>query len=132
MVQKPPGKDVPRLRWRPVGWPIMAAGSIASGGFARMAANYLSGPVTMYRGAFCSAASQIQARGFRQSLDGMLGREAYLSREINKAKQSTGEKCWQKGFDTSWVPLECCMVAWRKHVYMTLHSFCFVFQTVTA
>ena len=120
MVQKPPGKDVPRLRWRPVGWPIMAAGSIASGGFARMAANYLSGPVT------------IQARGFRQSLDGMLGREAYLSREINKAKQSTGEKCWQKGFDTSWVPLECCMVAWRKHVYMTLHSFCFVSQTVTA
>ncbi|KAK1877946.1 Protein mono-ADP-ribosyltransferase PARP3 [Dissostichus eleginoides] len=94
----------------------------------------------MYHGTTRAIAQSIQATGFRQSTDGMLGRGVYLSRDLLKASRypidhpeqdravikcsvNVGkvikidhqdhpkQKTWHKdGFDTAWVPPNCRMV----------------------
>ncbi|KAJ8005495.1 hypothetical protein DPEC_G00118550 [Dallia pectoralis] len=93
----------------------------------------------MFHGTTRQAAQQIQAKGFRQSEDGMLGRGVYLSRDLDKARrypldilenqrvvirvivnvgrvktiryQAGMQKTWHDyGYDTAWVPANCGMV----------------------
>ena len=91
--------------------------------------------VTMYHGTNSAAADQIMCAGFRPSVDGMLGRGVYASRDIRKAQRYGGgqallelsvdvgkvacitcqghpmQKAWrQKGYDSAWVPANCGMV----------------------
>ncbi|KAM9345992.1 uncharacterized protein ABDE67_012595 [Symphorus nematophorus] len=105
----------------------------------------LSEPVSgktyvMYHGTTRKNAESIQATGFRQSEDGMLGRGIYLSRDLQKASRypighpesdrvvikvlvNVGkvivinyqghprQKTWHDhGYDTAWVPPKCGMV----------------------
>uniref|UniRef100_A0A669BPP6 PARP catalytic domain-containing protein n=1 Tax=Oreochromis niloticus TaxID=8128 RepID=A0A669BPP6_ORENI len=87
----------------------------------------------MYHGTTSASARSILALGFRQSLDGMLGRGVYLSRDLEKAsrypidhpendrvvikvKVNVGmnhplQMTWHDhGYDTAWVPPNCGMV----------------------
>uniref|UniRef100_A0A8B9K9X9 Grass carp reovirus (GCRV)-induced gene 2e n=1 Tax=Astyanax mexicanus TaxID=7994 RepID=A0A8B9K9X9_ASTMX len=98
------------------------------------------GVYRMYHGTSRPAAESIMAHGFKQSVDGMLGRGVYLSRDLNKAsryplnlpenqrvvlrvKVNVGrvkkidrqghplQKSWHYyGYDTAWCPPECGMV----------------------
>uniref|UniRef100_W5LUJ9 PARP catalytic domain-containing protein n=1 Tax=Astyanax mexicanus TaxID=7994 RepID=W5LUJ9_ASTMX len=98
------------------------------------------GVYRMYHGTSRPAAESIMAHGFKQSVDGMLGRGVYLSRDLNKAsryplnlpenqrvvlrvKVNVGrvkkidrqghplQKSWHDhGYDTAWCPPECGMV----------------------
>ncbi|CAK9032997.1 unnamed protein product [Durusdinium trenchii] len=88
----------------------------------------------MYHGTSANSAAQIELGGFCPSVDGMLGRGVYLSRDISKAQQygaiilmcqvSVGrvaridhqghplQKSWSaSGFDTAWVPPRFYMVS---------------------
>ncbi|TWW70381.1 hypothetical protein D4764_18G0011870 [Takifugu flavidus] len=98
------------------------------------------GTYIMYHGTTRQQARSIQAGGFRQSPDGMLGRGVYLSRDLAKARRypidhpendkavikvrvNVGkviainyqghprQKTWHDyGYDTAWVPPRCGMV----------------------
>uniref|UniRef100_A0A8C5MVD7 PARP catalytic domain-containing protein n=1 Tax=Leptobrachium leishanense TaxID=445787 RepID=A0A8C5MVD7_9ANUR len=94
---------------------------------------------TMYHGTTLAAAKNIINEGFKQSIDGMLGRGVYVSRDIKKASRyplrdrsdqvilkvrvNVGkvmkiddqghplQKTWHNhGYDTAWVPPNCGMV----------------------
>eukprot|EP00448_Togula_jolla_P007654 CAMPEP_0170613284 /NCGR_PEP_ID=MMETSP0224-20130122/24190_1 /TAXON_ID=285029 /ORGANISM="Togula jolla, Strain CCCM 725" /LENGTH=158 /DNA_ID=CAMNT_0010938875 /DNA_START=42 /DNA_END=518 /DNA_ORIENTATION=- len=90
--------------------------------------------IKMYHGTTKENAQKIKSKGFMPSLDGMLGKGVYLSRDINKAKLhgdgtiivsevSVGKvkridkqghsmrKAWgSSGYDSAWVPPNCGMV----------------------
>uniref|UniRef100_A0A8B9RD63 Grass carp reovirus (GCRV)-induced gene 2e n=1 Tax=Astyanax mexicanus TaxID=7994 RepID=A0A8B9RD63_ASTMX len=98
------------------------------------------GVYRMYHGTSRPAAESIMAHGFKQSVDGMLGRGVYLSRDLNKAsryplnlpenqrvvlrvKVNVGrvkkidrqghpqQKSWHhNGYDSAWCPPKCGMV----------------------